>query len=519
MPYVKPLLLTVFILLIASASGAATYVPLDDDAYGMLARLEAEGVIESGLTSAKPLSRREMARLAVEAEKNSQGKSEFVRSMARHLKERFNDELVGSKFIKPVDSFYLRYAYNSSDSQALVYNNDGDRFRRGSNGRAGFDTIAELDWLSFYIAPEVRYPDNDTEPLRFSPGKKADKTPLVCGSDCNAVWTSDEGADLALRGAYGVVSFLGLDLTVGKDSQWWGPGYHGALLLSNNAEPFTMVRLENPQPVLLPWILKYLGPFRWTFFVTKLEDDRHDVPHPYFWGMRVDFKPHPYVEVGLERTAMLCGEGRACSAGTWWRSFTGTSENVSGKESGDQKAGFDVKVTLPFRLQPVQLYTEIDGEDEANGLPSRLAYLAGLYLPRILDAERLDFRVEYATNRLNNKFRQWYDHHIYTSGYTYDGRIIGHHMGSDSSDLFAEMSYRFTERGDRVAVAYDHEEHNLANEVRAKKDEASVRMEYNVTKNIKVNASYGHARLNNFEDVSGSKKNVDMAAITLVYSF
>ncbi len=62
---------------------------------------------------------------------------------------------------------------------------------------------------------------------------------------------------------------------------------------------------------------------------------------------------------------------------------------------------------------------------------------------------------------------QWYDHHIYTSGYTYDGRIMGHHMGSDSRDLFAEISYRFNERGDSVAVAYDREEHNLLKEVRA----------------------------------------------------
>jgi len=518
MPSVKPLLLALCMLFIVSAAGAATYVPLDDDAYGMLARLEAEGVIGSGLTSAKPLSRKEMARLALEAERNSEGKSEFVRSMARHLKERFKDEISGTRFFKPVDSAYVRYAYNSSDSQALVYNNDGDRYRRGSNERAGFDSIAELDWFSFYINPEVRYPDNDTEPLKLSKGKKSDKTPLVCGSDCDADWANEKRTDLAVRSGYGVVSFLGLDLTIGKDSQWWGPGYHGSLLLSNNAEPFTMVRLENPEPVLLPWILKYLGPFRWTFFVTKLEHDRRDVGEPFFWGMRIDFKPHPYVEIGLQRTAILGGSGRPSGFDAWWHSLTGSGENKAG-EAGDQKAGFDVKVTMPFRLQPVQVYAEIDGEDEANGLPSRVAYLGGIYLPRILNAERVGLRVEYATNRLNNNGSQWYDHHIYTSGYTYDGRIIGHHMGSDSKDLFAEISYRFNERGDSIAVSYDREEHNLINEVRGKKDEAAVRMEYNVMKNLKVNASYGHARLNNFEDVRGEKKNVDMAAITMTYTF
>lgn len=496
---------------------ASTYVPLDDYAYEVTARLEAEGVIESGLTSMKPLSRKEMARLAVEAEKNSAEKSESVRAMAGYLKERFGDEINGRRFVKPVDSLYVRYAYNSSDSQALVYNNDGDQYREGSNERAGFTSRAELGWVSFYVAPEVRYPDNDTEPLKSA--EKAVDSPLVCGSDCNAIWASGKKVDFSFRSAYAVASFLGLDLTVGKASQWWGPGHHGALLLSNNAEPFTMIRIENPEPVLLPWVFRYLGPFRFAFFVTELENDRNDVSEPYFWGMRLGFKPHPRVELGLQRTAILCGEGRACDAGTWWKSFTGKGENLSEEEAGDQKAGFDVKVTMPFQLQPVQIYTEISGEDEASGFPSRLAYLGGIYLPRILTEKRLSLRVEYATNHIQNHPNFWYTHHIYQSGYTYDGRIIGHHMGSDSEDLFAEISYQINGRGDYISVAYDHEEHNRSAPVRAKKDEVSLMLEYNVMKNVRASATFGYGKIENFENVSGDNKNVNLAAITIRYSF
>ena len=500
----------------AVCAEASTYVPLDDYAYEMTARLEAEGVIESGLTSMKPLSRKEMARLAVEAEKNSAGKSGSVMAMAAYLKERFGDEINGRRFVKPVDSLSVRYAYNSSDSQALIYNNDGDQHREGSNERAGFTSRAELGWISFYVSPEVRYPNNDIEPLKSA--EKAIDSPLVCGSDCDAIWASGKKADFSLKSAYAVASFLGLDLTVGKASQWWGPGHHGALLLSNNAEPFTMIRFENPEPVLLPWVFRYLGPFRVAFFVTKLENDRK-VSEPYFWGMRLDFKPHPRVEIGLQRAALLGGKGRPSDLSIWWKSFTGRGENLSDEEAGDQKAGFDMKVTMPFQFQPVQIYTEISGEDEAGYLPSRLAYLGGIYLPRILTADKLSLRAEYATNHIKGHPNYWYTHHIYQSGYTYDGRIIGHHMGSDSKDLFAELSYRLTDRGDYIAVAYDREEHNRSAPVRSKKDEVSLMLECTVMKKLRVSATYGYGKIENFENVSGDNRNVNLAAITMRYSF
>jgi len=54
--------------------------------------------------------------------------------------------------------------------------------------------------------------------------------------------------------------------------------------------------------------------------------------------MRIDFKPHPYVEIGLQRTAILGGSGRPSGFDAWWHSLTGSGENKAG-EAGDQKAG------------------------------------------------------------------------------------------------------------------------------------------------------------------------------------
>ncbi|RME64141.1 MAG: capsule assembly Wzi family protein, partial [Nitrospirae bacterium] len=356
--------------------------------------------------------------------------------------------------------------YTDSDIQALNYNNNGEVYKKGSNLRVGFSSRADFGWLSLSITPEVKY--------------------------------SGDGTSSILKYGYGTISILGLDLTVGKDSQWWGPGYHGAILLSNNSEPLTFLRLTNPEPVLLPWIFRNLGPFRFTFFVTKLEKDRA-VPEPYLWGMRLDFKPIPYVEVGLQRTAILGGKDRPEGLNTWWDSFTGKGENDPG-EPGDQKAGGDLKLILPFKFQPIEIYAEGAGEDEAKGWPSRWAYLVGIYLPRIYHLERIGFRAEYATTHVKEARNYWYRHHIYRSGYTYKGRIIGHHVGTDAKDIFLEVSWLIPEKDGKVSFSYDREEHNLSGTVRERKDEFIVNAGIELKKDIKIKVFYGYGKIKNMDN-------------------
>ncbi|GAB6183576.1 hypothetical protein JCM13991_13170 [Thermodesulfovibrio hydrogeniphilus] len=263
-----------------------------------------------------------------------------------------------------------------------------------------------------------------------------------------------------MKRGYGVLSFLGLDLQFGKDSQWWGPGYHGALLLSNNAKPMRILKITNPHPILLPWVFKYLGPFRFVFFVTRLEKER-TIPEPYLWDTRINFKPHPYLEIGLQRTALLGGRGRPENLKTWLRSLIGKGENISTKEASDQRAGFDMKLTLPFKFQPLQVYLEAAGEDSTNYLPVKWAYLMGIYLPRVFSFERISIKGEYATTHVKGYPNVWYTHHIYgPEAYTYKGRTIGHHMGTDSKDIFLELSY-LHDINKSISISYHREEHNL----------------------------------------------------------
>lgn len=468
------------VMAMTSTLSASTNLGVDDYTYELLLRLEAEGVIRSGLLTTKPLSRKEAARLIIEAEEMDTA-SPFIRRIIDSLKREFEPEIKSMKYIKLPDRVYVKYIYADRNASHLSYNNDGDAYSKGSNVRVGISGRGEYGWVSFLISPELGYSDND--------------------------------GDLGLKRAYGIFSFWGLGLTLGRESQWWGPGYHGSLLMSNNAAPMTTAMFTNPEPKTLPWVFKYFGPVRFAFFVTGLEKERV-IREPKLWGLRLNLKPMPYVELGIQRTALLGGKGRSEDIGTWWRSFTGEGENVSGVEAGDQRAGGDIKITLPFRVQPVQLYMEAAGEDEAGGLPGKWAYITGIYLPRVFNLERFGFRAEYAKTT-----DVWYKHHIY-SGYTYKGRIIGHHMGGDSMDLFTELSYLIPEKKGKISLSYDREEHNLSipiRPIRERKDEAALKMNAGLREKMELEVICRYGKVRNTGNIAGEDKNI--GAVSAMVNF
>ena len=455
---------------------ASTYIDIEDTAvYDILAQLEAEGVINDALLATRPVSRREAVRLLHEAKTNALGRNEFIKDLVRELDWRLGPE---EDKLRLVDKVYAKYIGTNADVLPLAYgktieqeqafnaNNDGDLYVRGDNYRAGFISRAEdLGPLSIYLNPEYR---------------KSGHT--------------EKGV---LNTGYGVLGFSWIDVIVGKNSQWWGPGYHGAILQSNNAEPLSMVKFTAPHPLTLPWIFKYLGPFQYTLFAARLEEERGDFSYPYLDGLHFDFKPAPWLEFGLERVTILGGSGRPLSTGQWMRSYIGTSGHPSKTSSDyvDTEAGGYIRLTLPLTVQPLQVYWQRDGEDSRMrkfGFPYKYADLYGIYLPRIFQLERIGLRAEYAVTRSKGG---WYTHGNYTSGMTYNDMIFGHHMGTDSADLFFELSYRLPEARARVLLSYDKETHSRAQVVNEVTTEGMLRAELQLSEHLELTVSAGYGRI------------------------
>jgi hypothetical protein len=454
-----------------SSAMASTNLVIGDEVYDILERLEAEGIITSGLLTTRPITRMEAARLLEEAEKNSEGQGPFVTELIRMLGQEFDSER-RAKYIKPFDKSYSEFAYSDQLRQEVNYNNDGIIYEDGFNLRLGLTSRAEMGWFSAYINPEIRSSEGDT--------------------------------DFVMMRAYGTITFLGLDFQLGQDSLWWGPGHHGALLISNNAPPLALAKLSNSKPKLLPWIFRKLGPFRFVFFAARLEEER-SVPNPYLWGLRLNFKPSPYIEIGFSRTSMLGGAGHSEDPEAWVRSFFFLDRG--GGEVSDHKVGFDIKITLPLKHQPGQIYGEIALEDGGlpafvenivgyEGRPPMTAYLVGLYVPRLFGIDKAALTAEYATTRADNRPEEsWYTHHIYQTGHTYKGRILGHHMGAESEDFFLELSYLVPQLKGGVKMSYDWEKHYLEDGFRLTKDEVRVKVNLQFRDGMEVEGGIAVAKI------------------------
>jgi hypothetical protein len=401
----------------SSALAGEPHLPVGDPAYARLERLAARGLISDGLLGTRPLARDAVKALIREARARAGiDPDPWTDSDLSGVEDRLVS--LGSWRDSVAE---LRYTLGEGPPVPTGLERHGDRFESGGTGRIGVDVGGSLgSRLAWGYHPEVRYPVGSANDL-----------------------------DLAVRSAYVALKAWGLELTVGREALWWGPGFRGSLLLTDNSRPFDLVRLETVQP----WRVRWIGPVSAHLFMTRLEADRLAIPNPYLAGVRLAFRPHPLLEFGLARTAMFGGEGRPVTANLIWDVVRARGENdVS--NPGNQLAASDVVVRIPWRVQPVTLYAEVGGEDEAGGVPSHPALVAGVYLPTIFGAPQWEVRAEAADNALADVPGVWYQHGVYQSGYTYRGLVIGHPMGTDARMLSLEIAYRPTP-ATRVALLYD----------------------------------------------------------------
>lgn len=409
--------LALALLVAVPVFAAEPHLPTDDPLYRRLERLAALGMINEGLLETRPLTADALASMLREIDGNADGSSDpWIAADVQAVERRLAS--MGSMGAVWLDG---RFVVGDGPPVPIGLERHGDGFNAGGNARVGVELGGPLGgWAAWGYHPEFRYPVGVTDDL-----------------------------DLAARSAYVELTGGGLALTVGRESLWWGPGFRGSLLLTDDAPPFDLVRVETSRP----WQLKWIGPTSFHIFVTRLEADRLAIPRPYLAGLRLAFRPWSQLEFGLSRTAMFGGGGRPVTVDLIWDVIRARGENDT-RNPGNQIGGVDATLRIPWRRQPVALYLEWAGEDEAGGLPSHPAMVAGVYLPKIGGSPRWALRGEWADNALAQVPSIWYRHAVYQSGYTYKGVVIGHPMGTDARMLSMEIDRRVTPQW-TVSALYD----------------------------------------------------------------
>lgn len=502
-------------------------IPVNHWSYGAVEELAMAGLLGISGLDTRPMTRIQMAYKVKEAMDNIEEERlpaylsldrnyiEYLQKILYELINEFRRDLVligataaqveSKEDISLLDKFLdynlaspveveQRFAGVKSRKDLLLENENGLRLEQGYNLRARFSAWANArDMFTFSARPAWRL--------------------------------TASGSQLFFDEASAKISLANVELLFGKSAMWWGPGYHSSMLLSNNAEPLTLVKIRSINDFRFPGRFEKIGSFGVNFFVSKLEKDR-TIPRPVFTGLRLEWSPVTYFSLAANRTSIMGGKGQPKPRiRDYFSIFTGAEELSSSEprtHDTDQLASVSAKLAIPLRPElriasAVEAYVEWAGEDRFYVIENECpGVLAGFFLTDVLRDKGTDFRFEYARDK-----RAWYDHFKYdaagaNTAYTYKGEIMGHHMGADADDLFfrisKELPFLSTPYFDyiRAGAQLDMERHGLSLDTPEKLTEFVLDMTWSHSDAVAISCRYEFEYYRNFNHVSGknSRNNI-----------
>ena len=268
------------------------------------------------------------------------------------------------------------------------------------------------------------------------------------------------------------VTLDNLQLSFGKESNWLGPGDSGSLLMSDNAEPVPMVKIDNTAPFRLPLLSALLGPARAEFFLGELSG-AHWVyqpptlygpnihPQPFLHGTKISFKPTPNFEFGMGLTVMFGGPGLPFTWHNFLRTFYSHKANLA-DDPGKRFSSFDFNYRVPGLRNWLTFYLDSLVDDEYSPIgSSRPSLNPGVYLPRLPKLPRLELRAEgfktdHAPSGCCFPGSVYWDLR-YNSGYTNEGNLLASWIGRAGYGGQAWTTYSFSPRT-KLQLGYRHQE-------------------------------------------------------------
>jgi membrane-associated phospholipid phosphatase len=493
-----------------------TYFELNRDwTYTAVEKLVTAGLVGPWVLNTKPMSRMEMARIVTTALRRIQEDEvgrfsqrtdlepilydlmeEFAPELEAMAVRKGEDEFAGQPWlsIQPLShlqarAFAVRRDTNPENSQGL-------KLARRYDGTVGFDSYLQIhDFISGYIHPEFQV-DEHRQNGRIVEG-------------------------------YLKLKLNNLALRFGRESVWWGPGYHGSMMFSNNAPPLDQFRIGTAEPIILPWILKYLGPTRLEMLWARLEANR-DYPHAILGSWRVDFSPSPLLELGYARTVQMGGQGRpSMSALNYLTALAISKDDPNSKYQTNQLYTVDGTLRLHDvdRVFPLSrdltLYAEMEVDDTCCKnivWPLKPGYMVGLYLPNLFGRNDSELRVEWAETTSFS-----YTHSIYANGFSFEGFPLANYIAARGQELYIRGAERIlpnlqigTEFGYAKVGSTEISQVNLPREERKY---AGVDISYRPVPALSMLLGYRYERINNKNFVKDQRETNHIVQLEATYSF
>jgi Capsule assembly protein Wzi len=425
--------LTLFLMPRAAwASTYAAYLPLDDSIYDELQTLNDLGLLDSYVTTVKPIARVEAARLVVEAESNlseQHDQNQLALSILKALHAQLSEEIEWIEkdhednlptMVHPVERVELEYI-NSQGKRRKIQLQNGINFQEGTPLLPYNDNLA-TDQGSNEAARWAGW--TGVAGFITGYGEGAIAGPLT--KDIKSV----NRAQL-LTGA-AVVSLGNTAISFGQEEMSDGVGYFGDMSQTNNGLPFPALRARNIHPGHMPFFLKYLGLLHYDVFFGQLDAGRV-YSRPWISGQVFGFRTLPWLEWGVAHDIIFGGSGNDNYSAM---GFLGraTALNTGSAIGADSHQWFEIfaKIYVP-QIRNSQLYGEIRGDDfyEPLGHDTFLkvplkspSYIGGFYCPELTLDGRTTGRLEWQLTDRN------YSVHAGDSlYYTYQDSLMGNALG------------------------------------------------------------------------------------------
>lgn len=232
-------------------------------------------------------------------------------------------------------------------------------------------------------------------------------------------------------GKRGISQKWQFEALLGRQSIFWGPGYGGSLIVSDNSPAFDMVFLK-----------ARFGPVKAIAFsaiLDKMWSEHGDPPYRYLAnrylsGHRIDWIVSDRMELGLSELILYGGEARGMEL-----QYINPLLPYYASQWNSNKDD-NVLVSADFAIRPVdrlKVYGQflVDDFNYTDHDPNALGYIAGVYLSDPFGISGTDVRAEYT------RIDTWTYTHLETENqFTHYGWVIGHHLGPDADQLFIELS-------------------------------------------------------------------------------
>lgn len=514
------------------AAQATVTVPLQDPVYRDLDRLFGAGLIKTMLVGQRPYSRREIARIVIDASKTPPRRS--VTDGNRRILDRL------TRLYAP---------------EIGALRGDTARLATVVVDRARFDALGTNSAPRAIPNDSAGYIEADVNPLLngragrvFRPGMNAAldadvslraSRQVVFRVDPRVVANANAGHGFAqgsLEAASATLLARNIAVEVGRQQFVWGQGMEGGLLGSTSGRPLDMIRIATDTP----FFLYKIGPTRGTFLVADLGPNQ-TFPHSNIIAYKLSGNPFTW---RFELSASVLSEqgGKGAPAATFLDNLVDvipalkyTLRSKNRGQFSNKFAGWEYRLRVP-EWSGLQLYAEHQFDDMD---PRRWrstwwedgGHIFGLSFAQLGRASNVSTSAEFHHTGL-----RYYKHRPFASGIAFNRTLLGDPLGNQGDGGYLRVTWddggasSFTfdgaieRRGGDVYLAAvegeppnEHDFHfvKLEDKPDELRDRAMVSWLYRPAGRWRTTLAGGYERARNYDFMGGASRNGFLVSATV----